>query len=217
MITLNASHCELVFIIHPPGHGGVEAGSILELRDRSERIAMKTHTLLTVAVGLAAFGVLQAAPPPAQSAPARVQVVYTHPENFTDASSDSYNSASGRAEVLGSLKDFLVRRGGTLLPAGYRLSLDFTDIKLAGAYEWWHGPRFDDVRIIRSIYPPRFDFAYTVTDAAGKVVKQGQETLTDLNFQMNEGLTLDRSDPLYIEKGLLGDWLRDTLAGLGHA
>lgn len=167
-------------------------------------------------LGLAAFGVLQAAPSPIQPTATRVQVVYTHPENFTDASNDSYNSESGRAAVLSSLKDFLVRRGDALLPAGYRLSLDFTDIKLAGAYEWWRGPRYDDVRIVRSIYPPRFDFTYTVTDATGKVVKHGQKTLTDLNFQIDQGLTLDHSDPLYIEKGLLGDWLRNALNGLSR-
>jgi hypothetical protein len=84
----------------------------------------------------------------------------------------------------------------------------FADIDLVGEYEPWRGPQFSDVRIVKSIYPPRFKFAYKITDAAGKTVKEGKEELRDLAFDMR--LTIDRQDPLRYEKDILKDWIQDV-------
>jgi hypothetical protein len=85
----------------------------------------------------------------------------------------------------------------------------FTDIDLAGEYEPWRGPQFSDVRIVKSIYAPRFKFSYKVTDATGKTVKEGNEDIRDLAFDMR--LTIDRQDPLRFEKDILKDWIGSTL------
>jgi hypothetical protein len=81
---------------------------------------------------------------------------------------------------------------------------------LAGDYEPWRGPQFSDVRIVKSIYAPRFKFSFKVTDAAGKTVKEGNEDIRDLAFDMR--LTLDRQDPLRFEKDILKDWISSTLS-----
>ena len=87
----------------------------------------------------------------------------------------------------------------------HKLTIVFTDIDLAGDFEPWRGPEWSNVRIVKSIYPPRFCFTWQVMDLAGKVVKKGSEDIRDLAFDMR--VTLDRNDPLHIEKDVLKDWM----------
>ena len=65
---------------------------------------------------------------------------------------------------------------------------------------------------MKQIYPPAFKFSYTVTDASGRVVKQGTENIRDLDFQMK--LTINTDDPLRYEKADLDDWAHSALGSL---
>lgn len=168
---------------------------------------MKTITRLTVVLfGLVAPLALNAAP--ATKAPARTEVIFEQPDKFTDVKDGDFGTEKGRDAILDQLREFMVERAEKILPVGQKLVVTFTDIDLAGEYEPWRGPQFSDVRIVKSIYPPRFNFSYKLTDAAGKVVKEGKEQLRDLAFDMR--LTMDRQDPLRYEKDILKDWLRDV-------
>ena len=96
--------------------------------------------------------------------------------------------------------------------------MTFTDIKLAGEYEPWHGAQWIDVRVIKAIYPPAFTFTYSVTDPSGKPVKQGSENIIDMAFQMRLLSPYATSyDPLAYEKDILNDWVRATLRDLPKA
>jgi hypothetical protein len=170
---------------------------------------MKHAILLMGALGLAAVGSLSAAAAP------RAEVIFDHPENFTDVKDQFTPTDKGRDAILKALRDFIVREAGYHVPAGCRLTLTFTDVDLAGDFEPWRGPDFDEIRIVRDIYPPEFKFAYVLTDPAGRVVKQGREDLRDLAFQMR--VTLDHQDPLRYEKSMLSDWLRASLRGVKTA
>lgn len=145
----------------------------------------------------------------AAKAPARTEVIFDHPEKFTDVKDGEFGTDRGRDAILEQIRDFLVDRADRALPAGQKLTVTFTDIDLAGDFEPWRGAQFADVRIVKSIYPPRMDFTYKVTDATGKVVKEGKEELRDLAFDMR--LTIDRQDPLRYEKDILKDWVRSKL------
>jgi hypothetical protein len=170
---------------------------------------MKTLRLFSAALGLFAAFALRAAVEP------RTEVVFDHPENFTDVKDRMSPTDKGRDEILSQIREHLVDRTSRLIPDGYRLTITFSDIKLAGEFEPWRGPQWDDVRIIKDIYPPFFKFTYSVTDPAGRVVKSGTENLQDLNFQMR--VTLDTTDPLRYEKQILDDWASGTLRGLKKA
>jgi hypothetical protein len=157
-------------------------------------------------LGLSAAGALFAA----ESKPAsRVTVVFSHPEKFTDLrdnASDSDNER-GRARYLPPIEEYLEQQGESRLAPGQKLTITFTDIDLAGDFEPWRGPQFNDVRIIKEIYIPRLTFSFKLTDANGQVIKEGERKLQDMSFQMRiDGF---RDDPLRYEKGMLGDWLRD--------
>jgi hypothetical protein len=178
---------------------------------------MKTERLtfpLAACLSLALAGVLPAAetakPAIEKKKDSRIEVVFTKPETYADAKDSSMATDQGRDYILGELREYLTERAEKILPAGQKLKLEFTEVDLAGEYEPWRMPPLSDVRIVKDIYPPRFDFSYTVLDEkTGTVVLQGKETLRDMAFMMR--LTIDRNDPLRFEKDMLGDWLRATL------
>jgi hypothetical protein len=169
---------------------------------------MKKLHLLGSILGLVAAGALNAAPNPAP----RTEVIFDHPEKFTDVKDSYVPSDKGRDAILDTLRSFLVHRADPMIPEGDKLTITFTDIDLAGEYEPWRGAQYDDVRIVKSIYPPAFKFTYSVTDASGKVIREGSENIRDLNFQMR--LTIDASDPLRYEKDILDEWARTKLRDL---
>jgi hypothetical protein len=90
------------------------------------------------------------------------------------------------------------------------LKVTFTDIDLAGDYEPWRGPQLMDVRIVKSIYPPRLTFTFQLTDESGRVLSEGERKLVDLGFQMRITRSFN-DDLLRYEKDMLTDWLRDEL------
>jgi hypothetical protein len=179
---------------------------------------MKTSTTrhyLTSLLGLGVAGVLLAATPvtaPASQADKtdqRVEVIFDHPEKFTDIKGDSMDSPKGRDVMLDQIRDILETAGAGIIPAGQKLTMTFTDIDLAGEYEPWRSGPMSDVRIIKDIYSPHFVFSYKLTDAAGAVLKEDKVDLRDLTFMMR--VTISRDEPLRFEKDILGDWIRSVV------
>jgi hypothetical protein len=166
---------------------------------------MKTSRYFLVALlGLAP--VLGARAAPTQPKIVRADVEFFEPKNFTDVK-DTYMGDYERTSYLDMLRDYVVEQANYYVPDGYHLSVTFTDIDMAGDFEPWRGPRFDDIRIVKDIYPPRINLAFRLTDAQGNVVKEGKRELKDLAFMMKINMSF-RDDPVRHEKGLLDDWLR---------
>ena len=107
---------------------------------------------------------------------------------------------------LETLRKQVVRTADRLLPAGQRLDVTFTDIKLAGSFEPWRGPQFDDVRIVKDIYPPRIDLRFVLRGSDDQVIAEGERKLRDPGFLTRS--IANANDPLRYEKRLLDEWLR---------
>ena len=167
---------------------------------------MKRSRSLVVAIALAFASVASAAP---QASDSRVQVDWTKPGDFSEAKQYP-GSGLGREspdEWLTDLANHLRYRAERVLPQGDDLHVTFTNVQRAGTYEPWRGPQWDDVRIIKDIYPPRIDLTFTLTNSTGGVVKEGKRELRDPAF-LQRGI-LNESDPLRFEKRMLDDWLRN--------
>lgn len=141
---------------------------------------------------------------------ARVSVDWTDPAQFTELKHYRSYRDSRPADWLDPLAKYLRTRADRLLPPGDRLEVTFTDVQRAGSYEPWHGPRLDDVRIVRDIYPPRIELRFRLFDANGSVLREGERKLHDAAFLMRDGAHED--DPLRFEKRLLDQWLRKEFA-----
>ena len=178
---------------------------------KSTRLALAlaaTMALVAVAPAFAADSAKDAKSAPSES---RVQVVFSHPENFTDVKDSVMATDRGRDAILDEFRSFIQRRALGDLPAADSFEITFTNIDLAGEYEPWRTPPADNIRVVKDIYPPRFAFSYKITNTkTGAVVRSGKENLTDLNFMSR--LVINRSDDLYIEKDILGDWLDSHLS-----
>ncbi|MES2693009.1 MAG: DUF3016 domain-containing protein [Verrucomicrobiota bacterium] len=168
---------------------------------------MKTSYFKTL---LALTGIAMAAGPAMalnEKSNSKMDVVFLEPTKFTDVR-DSDMGDYERTTYLDSLKEHLFSQAKNYVPEGYKLSVTFTDIDMAGDFEPWRGPRFGDIRIVKDIYPPRIELSFRFTDADGKVVKEGKRELRDLAFLSKINMSF-RDDPVRHEKGLLDDWLRN--------
>ena len=174
----------------------------------------KTLITLAVAIALAGAGLNRAVAFGTGDNAIRTTVIFSAPEKFTDVG-NSFHSDRDRDATLAELKSYLIRRAGAFVSLGEKLTITVTDVDLAGDFEPWRGPQYDDVRIVRDIYPPRIDLTFQLTDADGKVVKEGKRELRDLAFMMK--LSIDQNDPLRFEKNLLDDWLREEFRSLKKA
>ena len=167
---------------------------------------MKTKVLVLAALLLCAAGAGSAfaAAATAPKPESRVSVIFVEPQKFTDVKQSSWGDNS--PELLDQIKSFLCETGESYVSVGLHLEIKVTDISLAGKFEPWRGPQFDDVRIVRSIYPPCFKLDFRLTDEKGNVVKEGTREISDLAFQLRTAWPL--SDHLRYEKDMMRDWFR---------
>lgn len=161
---------------------------------------MKTRSTLLLVAAIAAGSVLAAA----DAKQSAVTVTFKDSDKFTDASSH-FNGGTDQY-YLDTLSDHLQKVAAKQLAAGQKLAVTFTDVNLAGEFIPTSAS-MQDVRIIKDIYIPRLALTFTLTGPDGKVVKEGERTLTDMNFMSNIGL-IDRGQPLFYDKALLTDWVK---------
>ncbi len=172
------------------------------------------HTLMNLvfglglALGLGVAGSTAAATGDKQDGnSAQVSVTWTDPAGF-DELRFGHQFRQPKPEVwLGEFRKTLVKTGDRILPKDQHLSVTITDVKLAGDFEPWHGPFFDDVRVVKSIYPPRVKLSFTLTDANGNVIESGDRELRDLAF-LNRGTSVRSNQPYRYEKRMLSDWVK---------
>jgi hypothetical protein len=164
--------------------------------------------LLFLAAFTAALPLANAATQAAKApTPERVEVAFVSPENFTDVRDSYTGSDSGRDAVLDEIRTYMQQEARRMVPAGYKLFVSVTDVDLAGDFEPWRGPRWDDVRVVKDIYPPRINLSFRLTDPNGNVAKEGKRELRDSAFLMRITVTFN-DDALRHEKTLLDDWFR---------
>ena len=127
-----------------------------------------------------------------------VTVQYVNPGNFTDFSIHrrdvGYSTSVFTQQVTQTLEPVMGRR----FP-GYRLTLRFTDIDLAGSHT--AGPR--SVRVVRTRTPPRLSFEYLIQDKSSRSVASGSQRLVDT---VRAGSS-SRSGTLSDETRMLRRWL----------
>lgn len=136
----------------------------------------------------------------------RVTVNFDRPEDFTDFRDGLPGTDRGREDYEYLIREAARDEASRYLKDGQKLTITFTDIDLAGDYLPSLATGYD-IRVVKQLYPPSMDLHFTLTDASGTVVKQGERKLRDLMF-MDRVSALDRQEALYHDKALLRDWIR---------
>ncbi|MBV9875654.1 MAG: DUF3016 domain-containing protein [Verrucomicrobia bacterium] len=132
-------------------------------------------------------------------ASAVVTVQYTNPQSFTDfrvqGRDVQYSTSTFTGEVTRTLEPVMASQ----FP-GYRLTLQFTNIDLAG--QRTTGPR--SVRVVRTRHPARLSFNYVLQDKSGKAAASGSRTLV----QTSTARGPSASGTVGAETQMLQRWLR---------
>ena len=134
-----------------------------------------------------------------------IQVEFEHPEKYTDADYGPRSHKSDAEAIFRQLRRHLQKQAPQYLSAGQQLQLTFTDIDLAGDREPSANIELHDVRIVRSVYPPKLAFRYQLLGNDGAVLRQDEVSIRDIGFDLARGLR--SSDPLRFEKRMLSQWL----------
>ena len=145
--------------------------------------------------------------PRALEGPGSVQVAWNDPTEFSEIRLSGNRSEAARGTWVIDLASHLAERANAHLADGQTLSLTLTDIDLAGDYEPWHGPQMRDVRMLRDIYPPRIRLDFTLRDASGQVIAEGNRELRDLGYLHGLRIPTNNNDSLRYEKKLIDRWL----------
>ena len=136
-----------------------------------------------------------------------VQVAWNDPATFREITYGRDRVDTRRGVWIEQLAVYLRTQAERRLPAGEQLQVTLLDVDRAGEYEPWQGPDYDDVRMMRDIYPPRITLEFRRLDATGQVIDEGRRQLTDMAYLSRPGSGRD-NDPLLYEKRVLDDWLR---------
>jgi hypothetical protein len=132
-----------------------------------------------------------------------VTVTFEDSDNYTDARS-SFGGGTDQ-HYLDTLSKHLQRTASKRLTSGQKLEVTIKDVDLAGDFIPGRAST-QDVRIVKEIYIPRVKLTFKLIDADGKVLKEGERMLSDLNFMMNLGI-VGRNEPLFYDKELISTWV----------
>jgi hypothetical protein len=172
---------------------------------------MKTAAYLTVfAAALFTLPLAQAVMPTqsqVQSGIGKVTVNFPNWEKYDDILDEFEPSDQGELNILKEMTRSMDALAGQEIPEGEHLTLTFTNIDLAG--EFLASNRA--LRTMKTIYPPRLVFTYSLTNSTGQVIKSGKEDLTDDLYLQR--IPNDPGDPRNFEKTMMKDWMETKLLG----
>jgi hypothetical protein len=152
----------------------------------------------------------------AATAQAGTAVTFSHPERYTDAEIRRASvDPSGLKPTLSGLESHLQALGNRYLPPDQTLRIEVLDIDLAGRYEPGR-PFAYDVRVMRETDWPRIALRYTLTNAGGSVLAQGEDTVRDMNY-LHHVSAYRAPDELRYEKAMLDDWFQARFTRKGDA
>ncbi|MES2900512.1 MAG: DUF3016 domain-containing protein [Pseudomonadota bacterium] len=131
-------------------------------------------------------------------------VTFANPTSFSDVP----DTTTEREEVFKELGDHFGRLAAKL-PAGQELTVEVLDLDLAGrVYPARYSAR--DLRILKGAADwPQIKMRYTISEG-GKVVRQGEERLSDMNY-LNRHNRYRGDETLRYEKLMLDDWFRERI------
>lgn len=141
-------------------------------------------------------------------ASAAVSVEWVAPENYRDAYANSSKSEKSQQMALDDFQSFIIKEASPFVKEGEDLKISVTQLDMTGEFEPWVQNR-ENVRMMKSPYFGKITFNYVLTNADGKVIKEGEEDLTNQMLNSIDMRDKDAMDP-YLRDSLR-NWMRSTL------
>ena len=137
---------------------------------------------------------------------ASLELNWGSPEGYSDIKPGSSSTQRGFNKQLSSQLERHMAKLARELPEDQKLTMNFTDIQLAGNVDPVRGT--DSVRIVQgNRYPAKMRFSYTLTDASGNTLKSGDESLSSTTSDVRTA----NKESFGVEKKMLTRWFNNTL------
>lgn len=134
------------------------------------------------------------------------EVTWSDYENYRDIRETSMTRTKFREFVFNTLEEHFSELAATL-PADNTLKINVTNVDLAGDI---NVASMNDIRVIKSMYPPQMTFSYQLIDAEGKTIISADDfVLRDMGFMSSVPLKY-RKKTLGYEMNMLDKWFRET-------
>lgn len=142
----------------------------------------------------------------------KVKIEWQNPDKYIDVRPSNQSRKRFQESTFNKLEAFLEKLAEKL-PEGQSLTMTVTNLDLAGHV--WPGHMAgmnstQEIRVIKRVDFPRMYFSFSLLDADGNIVKQGDEELKDMSFQ-DRTIGRTQNDALRYEKNMLESWFNKTL------
>jgi hypothetical protein len=137
------------------------------------------------------------------------EVTWTDYKSYRDIHEGNGGRKQFRERIFEDFEKHFAQLAATL-PEGQTLTIDVTDVDLAGDT---HVGGINRMRVIKHMYSPRMNFSYKLVAADGNVIQSEDVVVKDMNFMSNTNLKY-RNKSLGYEKKMLDDWFDETFKAL---
>lgn len=144
-------------------------------------------------------------------AAAAVQVQFVAPEKYRDAVPDVWHGQARETDpTLKELRKHIEKSAARYFATDRTLRVMVLDIDLAGEIKHL-GSTLREVRVLNQISWPVIKLRYEI-EKDGRIETQGEETLSDPNYQDHVN-RYSNSDALRYERRMLDEWLDRKFSG----
>ena len=162
---------------------------------------MKTRKLLALIISLL----------PVAAIAGEINFEFEGVEDYTDFSVSGLSEERTLPLLEAELEDEISGWTKKYLTGDQVLTIRITDIDMAGDIQPWRNTYSADIRYVEPVYPPRIKLSYTLADADGNIIKEGEDSLADLGFQQSTITALRMKHQNFgYELELLRTWMRRT-------
>ena len=150
-------------------------------------------------------GVLLAAPLSAEEENESVTITWSNTDKYRDVRSTTGGPIHELKQFKPAIEREVQKYVKRQFPEGTQLTMDIVDVVLAGRVDF---ARAQEIRVIKSIYPPAMTFSFTLSDAEGNVLAEDdKKRISDVGFLFGHQNPVHR-DRYEYETEMVRDWLR---------
>ncbi|WP_169306969.1 DUF3016 domain-containing protein [Ferrimonas sediminicola] len=138
-------------------------------------------------------------------------VVWENPDDYRDVKAASGRQDRYENHVFATLGKQFQKSLGPLLNDDEKLVITVSNLDLAGDVRPSFGATTNDIRIVKSVYPPRISFRWSLLDGSGNEVEGDRVELKDLGFERGPATARFNNEPLKYELAMIERWVRDEV------
>ncbi|WP_448214200.1 DUF3016 domain-containing protein [Colwellia sp. MEBiC06753] len=154
-------------------------------------------SLLTLILGVVLSGTVMAQP---------VEISWSNPDKYRDLRSVVETKTKIQHRFFKEINQHM-NKLSEQLPHGYKLTMDVTQVDLAGKIEFVNSQQ---IRVVKDIFYPNMAFSYQLADESGTILFKDDAQIKGKNFLMNSR-QYSSFEQFPHEKKMLTEWFNKEI------